>query len=125
LGAQLGAELHVIHAVDLSDYPVDPDAADWEEQAAASLEEESQRVSASLAGYACGWSYVAVRSEPAEALDRVACDVHAAMIVVGVRSHGWRHLLERLASPSVSHRLINHCHVPVLVVSHPQPGRSS
>jgi hypothetical protein len=39
LGAQLGAELHVIHAVDLSDYPVDPDAADWEEQAAASLEE--------------------------------------------------------------------------------------
>jgi nucleotide-binding universal stress UspA family protein len=88
------------------------------------LDEESQRVSAALAGYRCGWSYVAVRSEPAEALDRVASDVNAAMIVVGVRSHGWRHLLERLASPSVSHQLINHCHVPVLVVSYHERGRS-
>jgi nucleotide-binding universal stress UspA family protein len=118
IGGQLGAELHVVHAIDLSDYPVDPDADDWEEQAAKSLEEESQRVSAALAGYPCGWSYVAVRAEPADALNRMAEQFDAVMIVVGVRSHGWRHLLERLAGPSVSHRLITHCHRPVLVVSH-------
>jgi nucleotide-binding universal stress UspA family protein len=120
IGAQLQARLHVIHAVDLADYPVDPDADDWEEQAAKSLEEERQRVSAALAEYPCGWSFVALRADPAEALNRTAEEVDAVMIVVGVRSHGWRHIFERLAGPSVSHRLINHCHRPVLVVSYDQ-----
>jgi nucleotide-binding universal stress UspA family protein len=40
------------------------------------------------------------------------------MIVVGVRAHRWGRLLERLASPSVAHRLISHSRVPVLVVSY-------
>jgi len=50
--------------------------------------------------------------------------LNAAMIVVGVRSHRRGRLLERLASPSVSHRLINHCQVPVLIVSYHERGRS-
>ncbi|HET9733468.1 MAG TPA: universal stress protein [Acidimicrobiales bacterium] len=116
IGGLLGAELHVVHAVDLADYPVDPDADDWEEQAATSLEEERQLVSATLAGYPSGWTYLAPRAEPGEALRRIADQVDALMIVVGVRSHGWRHLLDRLGGPSVSHRLIGHCHRPVLVV---------
>lgn len=124
LGGMLGAELRVVHAMDLSDYPVDPDSVDWEEQAAENLEDERQRVSAALAGYSGGWSYVAVRADPAAALNRAACELKAAMIVVGVRSHGWRHRLERLAGRSVSHRLINHSHVPVLVVSYQEGGRS-
>lgn len=122
IGGLLGAELHVVHAIDLSDYPVDPDADDWEEQAGRSLEEERQRVSTALAGYPCGWTYLALRAEPADALIRTAEQSNAVMIVVGVRSHGWRHLLERLAGPSVSHRLINHCHRPVLVVSYDPSG---
>ena len=117
IGRRLGAELHVVHAIDLSDYPVDPDADDWESQAAKSLEQERGAVAVALAGYPYGWSYSALRAEPAEALNRVAERVDALMIVVGVRSHGWRHLLERLAGPSVSHRLMNHTHRPVLVVS--------
>lgn len=122
IGARLGAELHVVHAVDLADYPVDPDADDWEEQAARSLEEERRRVSAALAGYPYGWSYSALRAEPAEALNRAAEQFDALMIVVGVRSHGWRHLFERLAGPSVSHRLINRGFRPVLVVGYREPG---
>jgi nucleotide-binding universal stress UspA family protein len=117
IGRRLRAELHVLHAVDLSDYPVDPDAEDWEAQATSILEAEREAVAAALAGYPYGWCYLALRAEPAEALDRVAEQVDALMIVVGVRSHGWRHLFERLASPSVSHRLMNHTHRPVLVVS--------
>ncbi|HET6873771.1 MAG TPA: universal stress protein [Acidimicrobiales bacterium] len=117
LGRRLGAEIHVLHAIDLADYPVDPDADDWETQAAKSLEEERGIVAAALAGYPHGWFYSALRAEPAEALNRVAERVDALMIVVGVRSHGWRHLFERLAGPSVSHRLMNHTHRPVLVVS--------
>jgi nucleotide-binding universal stress UspA family protein len=118
LGARLGAEMHVVHAIDLSDYPIDPDADDWEQQAVKNLEEERRQVSSSLGGYPCGWSYLALRAEPAEALARVANQVDAIMIVVGVRPGGWRHVLERLAGPSVSHRLINHCHRPVLVVTY-------
>ncbi len=122
IGGLLEAELHVVHAVDLADYPVDPDADDWEEQAAQSLDDERLRVSTALAGYPGGWSYLALRAEPADALNRAAEQFDALMIVVGVRTHGWRHLLERLAGPSVSHRLIGHCHRPVLVVSYHQPG---
>lgn len=118
IGRRLGAELHVLHAVDLSDYPIDPDADDWESQAANRLEEERRTVAIALAGYPYGWSYAALRAEPAEVLNRVAEQVDALMIVVGVRSHGWGHLFERLAGPSVSHRLMNHAHRPILVVSH-------
>jgi nucleotide-binding universal stress UspA family protein len=122
IGEHLGAELHVVHAVDLSDYPIDPDDEDWEPRAATNLEDERQKVSTTLARYPWGWSYLALRGEPAEALNRVAEQFDATMIVVGVRSPGWRHLLERLAGPSVSHRLINHGHRPVLVVSCRPPG---
>jgi nucleotide-binding universal stress UspA family protein len=122
LCVRLDAELHVVHAIDLADYPVDPDADDWEEQAAKNLEEERRQVSSALVAYPGGWSYLALRAEPAEALVRVANQVDALMIVVGVRPGGWRHLLERLAGPSVSHRLITHCHRPVLLVSTYKPG---
>ncbi len=118
----LGAALHVVHAVDLSDYPVDPDAVDWEEQATHRLEEDRRQVSAALAGYPGRWSFVVVRAEPAEALDRAAQQLDALMIVVGVRTRGWRHLLERLSGPAVSHRLITHCRSPVLVVSCDRPS---
>jgi nucleotide-binding universal stress UspA family protein len=117
VGERLGADLHVVHAVDLSDYPVDPDAADWEQQAAKSLEEERRTVSSLLVAYPGAWSYSALRAEPAQALIRAAEQFDALMIVVGVRTASWRHLLERLSGPSISHRLINHCHRPVLLVS--------
>jgi nucleotide-binding universal stress UspA family protein len=117
LGARLSARLTVVHAVDLADYPIDPDADDWEEQAAANLEEERRMVSAVLGSYPGAWSYLVVRAEPADALAGVADQTDALMIVVGVRSAGWRHLLERLGGPSVSHRLIGHGHRPVLVVT--------
>ena len=122
IGEQLEAELHVVHAVDLADYPVDPDADDWEEQAAKSLEEDRHKVSDALADYPFGWSYLALRADPAEALNRVADQFEAVMIVVGIRSAGRLRLLERLSGPSVSHRLISHCHRPVLVVSSHGPS---
>lgn len=124
LGAHLGAELRVVHAVDLSDYPVDPDVDDWEEQATRALEEESRTVSTTLADYPYGWSYRSVRAEPVEALNQVAQEVNATMIVLGVRPNGWRHRLERLASPSVVQRLISHGQAPVLVVSNRERPRT-
>lgn len=117
LGRRLGADLHVVHAVDLSDYPVDPDAFDWEDQAAKSIQGERQAVSVNLADYPHPWVYVALRADPAEALNRAADDCDALMIVVGVRSTGWRHLLEGGWGGAVSGRLVGHCHRPVLLVA--------
>ena len=34
LARRMGAVVHVVHAISLDDYPVDPDADDWEAQAA-------------------------------------------------------------------------------------------
>lgn len=49
-------------------------------------------------------------------LVRAADEVGALMIVVGVRPDSWRHLLERLGSPSVTHHLLHRSTRPVLVV---------
>lgn len=125
LGRRLGAELHVVHAVDLADYPVDPDADDWEGQAATTLQAQRRSVDEALAGYPHRWRYLAVRAEPADALVWAADRCDALMIVVGAHSTGWRRLLDRLSGPSVSERLLGHCHRPVLVVGAPRGGHGS
>jgi nucleotide-binding universal stress UspA family protein len=124
LGRRMEAGVYVVHAVDISDYPVDPDAADWEEQARRILAMERDEVNAVFAGSGLSWSYRAWRDDPAHALICVADEVDALMIVVGSRGEGWRMLLDRLLSPSVSHRLINRAGRPVLVVSHTEAATS-
>jgi len=119
LGRRLGAQLQVVHAVDVSDYPVDPDSFDWEQRARQALDEERVAVSAALSHQMAGWSYRAGYGDPAELLVAVAEETDALMIIVGSRGEGWRAALDRLLSPSVSHRVIQRCHRPVLVVSHP------
>jgi nucleotide-binding universal stress UspA family protein len=120
LGGRLQANLLVIHAVDLADYPIDPDRRDYEEQAQRTLAEERFTVSSVLASYAFGWTYRALRDDPVDALIRAADDVDALMVIVGSRGEHWHLVLERLISPSVSHRLIERCGRPVLVVCHTQ-----
>lgn len=117
--ARLGAHVHVVHARNVDDYPIDPDAADWESQAAENLVEERLAAVEALRNHAYGWTYHAARGDPANALISVADEHDALMIVVGSRGEGWRLRVERLIEPAVSHRLIEHAHRPVLVVSHP------
>ena len=118
LGRRLAAELRVIHAIDLTDYPVDPDRGDWEDKGQEVLHREQEIVAHRLADYEYGWSYVAVHGEPVRELSRAADESDALIIVVGSRGEGWHRLYDRIASPSVSHRLIQHCGRPVLVVCH-------
>jgi nucleotide-binding universal stress UspA family protein len=121
LGRRLGARLHVVHAICLEDYPIDPDAWDWEEQGAAAVAELRRQVEHILADAPVRWSYEARRGEPAVVLTRAADEHHALMIVVGSRGEGLRRALARLADPSVSHGVIGHQHRPVLVVPLPHP----
>jgi nucleotide-binding universal stress UspA family protein len=116
LGRRLGAQLHVVHAVVLDDYPIDPDGADWEEQGERTLTEERHDVEAALMRTGLPWTYQACRGSPARALATAAEEHDALMIIVGTRGEGLRAALSRLSKPSVSHALIEHQHHPVLVV---------
>jgi nucleotide-binding universal stress UspA family protein len=116
LAADLGAAVHAVHAVDLADFPDDPDAPDWEAEAGTHLQEAGAAVRAAMADAPVPWTYRVVRADPARALLLVADEVDARFIAVGSRGEGARTVLERLLSPSVSHRLVNKSPRPVLVV---------
>jgi len=72
---------------------------------------------AALAAHRGGWTYQTGRGDPARLLISVADEHDALMIVVGSRGEGLHVFVERLISPSVAHRLIEHSRRPVLVVS--------
>ncbi len=122
LAERLGADVHVVHAIDLSDYPVDPDSATWEADAEAAVADERALAAATLKDFGGRWTYHAAHSDPAELLATVADEVDALMVVVGARREGPAAAISHLVSPSVSKRLLGHGGTrPVLVV----PRRSS
>jgi nucleotide-binding universal stress UspA family protein len=116
LAARLNAHLHVVHAVDLSDYPIDPDSPDWEDRAASVLTADRDDVREQLAARSGGWTYHAGRADPVHLINAVADECDAVMVVVGTRGSGPRATVQRLFDGSVSHKLIGHQHRPVLVV---------
>lgn len=116
---RLNASLHIVHVVNLDDYPIDPDSADWESYASERLAEEKSMVAECLQDHSRAWSYYVGRGDPARRLIRVAEENDALMIIVGSHGEGIRASLGRLVEPAVSHRLIQEARYPVLVVSHP------
>jgi nucleotide-binding universal stress UspA family protein len=103
--------------VDLSDTPLDADAADWEAGAHNALEvlhEDARRL---LESFDINWTYHACHGDPAELLARVADEYQVLMIAVGATSRG---LVRRLMEGgSVSRRLMRRNDVAVLVVPAP------
>lgn len=85
LAERLGARLHIVHVVDLLDYPVDPDSSDWEERGRIALDVEHERVEALMAGARVDWTYYPERGEPVRAITAIADRHDALMIVVGTR----------------------------------------
>ena len=119
LARRLGAVVQVVHAISLDDYPVDPDADDWEAQAVHVLAEQRTEVETALTGVVAGWSYHAARGDPVHLLMAVAEEHDALMIVVGTRGHGVSAALARLLNRSVSRAVIGRQQRPVLVVPAP------
>ena len=118
LAGRLSAHLHVVHALDLVDVPVDPDLADWEKQTRDVLARDRAEVAATLGDYRYGWTYHAGHGDPARFLIRVADEYEALMIIVGSRGEGVRASVGRLGLAPVSHRLVQHSKQPVLIVRH-------
>ena len=115
LAGRLGADIEVVHVIDLADYPVDPDNSDWGIDARATIEAEEAAVRAVMATWAGAWSYRAVRGPPATVLATLAEQRAATMIVVGGRRvhHRW----DRFVGRPVTHSLLGCSTRPVLVVN--------
>ena len=122
LARRLRADLHVVHGVDLADYPVDPDAADWEEQARRALDKQRRRVEAALADFPMRWTYQAGHGNPARLIATVAEETDAFMIIVGSHGEGPSATFDRLLAGSVSRTVLRRQHRPVLIVPGELPG---
>jgi nucleotide-binding universal stress UspA family protein len=116
LGSRLGGRLHVVHVIDLNDYPLNVDAPDWEQRGAEAVRAEQCHVEGLLAGAPVPWTYEARHGDPATVLCAVASEHDALLIVVGSRGEGLRRSIGRLMDPSISHGVIQRQHRPVLVV---------
>lgn len=117
LAVRLNACLHIVHVVDLEDYPVDPDAADWEEECQTQLEAEREQVRFALKGVDRPlWSYTAVRGEPVRSLLDAAERHEALMLVVGTPEHGLSATVDHLVAGSIARGLLRRSGRPVVVV---------
>jgi len=118
LARRLRGAVHVVHAVSLDDYPINPDAHDWEQQASVVLAAQRRTVERLLVGIVPEWSYDVGRGDPAALLGAVAEADDALMIVVGSRGRGLAPGIGRLLDQSVSLRVTRCQGRPVLVVPH-------
>jgi nucleotide-binding universal stress UspA family protein len=116
LARRLHAVVHVVRSVSLRDYPIDPDAANWEEQAAGILDMQRRTFEGILADTVSDWCYYTGHGDPVELLAAVAEAHDAMMIVVGTRGTGAPAVLERLFGRSVSRGVIRRQRRPALVV---------
>ncbi|WP_169747837.1 universal stress protein [Pseudonocardia acaciae] len=121
IGRRLAGRLRVVHVVDLTDYPVDVDSADWEQRGEETLDRERDRVTHTLVGCGLDWQYEVRHGDPACELDQAARENDALLIVLGSRGGGVGATVSRWVRPSVTHRTIRCQHRPVLVV----PARRS
>ena len=120
LAVGLGAYLHVVHILDLDDYPIDPDIPEWEEHAATVIAREKDQVRTALEGRLTDWTFTVDRGERVSKLTSVADQYDALMIIVGTHGDGLGGTLAHLVrGTSVSHGLIRRKHRPVLVVPGP------
>lgn len=116
LAEALDAHLTVMHVVDLEDYPIDPDRADWEEAAQQQIALEEDYASTLLETAPIRWSYHTARGDAAHQLAKTASDLDAMFIVVGATG---KNLVRRLTHGSVPQSLFKHQPKPVIVVPEP------
>lgn len=116
LAKVLGANLLLLHVIDLADYPVDPESATWETASVDTLLAERRQAETLLTGTGIEWTYRITQDDPVHALAQVAHEVDALFIVVGASGRG---LAQRLRHSSVPQALLRKQSKPVLVVPGP------
>jgi len=114
LARRINAHLHVVHAVTVADYGVDPDTEEFEKTCDRNLVRERELIGAALSGVGVPWTYHEERGEPAGRLTALAAELEADYIVVGATHRGLVHL-----GGSVPKRLLHMQTRPVVVVPDP------
>lgn len=116
LAHRLAADLHLVHCIDVRDYPIDPDtdAELWENHARKALEHLHAKAGATLAEHQVPWTYHAWNGHPVALLVTVADEQQALMIVVGTHRH---RSLARMMRRSTSRGVVRSAHRPVLLVN--------
>jgi nucleotide-binding universal stress UspA family protein len=122
LGIRMNTSLVVVHAVEVEDYPIDPDSWNFEEEGERTITEHKETVSSLLANTGCRWTFQVVRGDPVDALIRVARDVDALMIVVGSRA--FKHRVLRSRIHPVAGEVIDRGEYPVLVIKAKDPDQA-
>ncbi|MCV7426129.1 universal stress protein [Mycobacterium montefiorense] len=120
LAQRLDARLHVVHVADTGDMPIDPDAADWEQQINQRLRDDEASARSFLDRLVVDWTYHSAHGQPSEIISNLADETHALMIVVGGQRGGMHSFIGTLAGQSVSRQLTHHHGRPVLVVPPPR-----
>ena len=116
LARRLNAHLHVVHIADVADLPVDPDAADYEQQFHASVEAHAVAARKLLDELGANWTYHAMHGRPPDVLAELAEQVDAVMIVLGAPRGGVHSFIDTFAGQSVALQLTrNHARAVLLV----------
>jgi nucleotide-binding universal stress UspA family protein len=124
LALRIQAHLHVVHVINLRDFPIDPDRPDWEEQAQVTVRDHEAMAAVQLSGWPGQWTYHNERGDAGRGLSAVADQHDALMIVVGTHGEGFAIALQRLlAGGSVAQALVRHQARPILVVPVPQHAK--
>lgn len=116
LARRLNAFIHVVHAMTMEDFPIDPDSLYWEQQSERELGRQRQMAEDLLTGTDVAWKYHMIGRDPFVALHDAAERCDALMIIVGTRRAWLTHLLRG----SVAHQLERNAGRPVLLVPTPQ-----
>lgn len=119
LAQLLDADLHIVHVVDLADYPVDPDSSDWEQQGRARLSLIRSHAISHVGALRSHTTYAENTGDPAHALQEAAYRHSAMMVVVGLDTRT-SNPLTRLLSSNVTKSLIRYLECPVLLVPLPR-----
>jgi nucleotide-binding universal stress UspA family protein len=119
IARRLRAHLHVVHVADTHDFPIDPDAFDWEEQLSQRLIDDETAARSVLGRLDTAWSYHAAHGRPSEVIANLAEETNALMIVVGGPRGGMHSFIETIAGQSVSRQLTRRHGRPVLIVPEP------
>ena len=83
LGESLEAELLAIHVVDVKDYPIDPDAMDYEKVGRASYAVTADHVATRLKDYPYGWRWIVTKGSVHQKIVEVAKEQNCQLIIVG------------------------------------------
>ncbi|QVQ50731.1 universal stress protein [Spiractinospora alimapuensis] len=116
LARRLGAFIHVVHAMTMEDFPIDPDSLYWEHQGDQELARQREMAENYLNETDVRWAYHMIGRDPFVALHDAAERCDALMIIVGTRRAWLTHLLRG----SVAHQLERNAGRPVLLVPTPQ-----